>query len=82
MHVLIVEDDPDGNELICAILERYGARVSSTMHRDRTRSRRSATEPPDVLVSDIGLPDMDGMELIRRSPRECTADRAGSPPSP
>lgn len=66
VHVLIVEDDPDGNELICAILERYGARVSSTSTATDALAALES-EPPDVLVSDIGLPDMDGMELIRRA---------------
>jgi PAS domain S-box-containing protein len=67
VHVLIVEDDPDGNELVCAILERYGARVTSaTTAAAALDVLDEATERPQVLVSDIGLPDMDGMELIKR----------------
>ncbi len=63
-HVLIVEDDPDGNELICTILERYGARVTSTMNAaDALQALED--EHPEVLVSDIGLPDQDGMTLIK-----------------
>ena len=64
VHVLIVEDDPDGNELICTILERYGAKVTSATTA-AAALEVLATERPRVLVSDIGLPDMDGMELIR-----------------
>ena len=65
VHILIVEDDPDGNELICAILERYGARVTSTNNASDALAELER-EPPNVLVSDIGLPDMDGMELIKK----------------
>jgi CheY-like chemotaxis protein len=64
-HVLVVEDDPDGNELITTILERYGARVTSVATAAKALEALEA-EPPDVLVSDIGLPDADGMELIRQ----------------
>jgi PAS domain S-box-containing protein len=64
IHVLIVEDDPDGNELVCTILERYGARVTSATTAAAALDALDA-ERPQILVSDIGLPDMDGMELIR-----------------
>ncbi|MBX3232276.1 MAG: response regulator [Labilithrix sp.] len=64
VHVLIVEDDPDGNELICTILERYGAKVSSATTAAAALDVLS-TEHPQILVSDIGLPDMDGIELIK-----------------
>ena len=64
VHVLIVEDDPDGNELVCTILERYGARVTSATTAAAALDALEA-ERPQILVSDIGLPDMDGMDLIR-----------------
>ena len=64
VHVLIVEDDPDGNELVCTILERYGARVTSAMTAAAALDALDGARP-QVLVSDIGLPDMDGMDLIK-----------------
>jgi signal transduction histidine kinase/DNA-binding response OmpR family regulator len=64
VHVLIVEDDPDGNELVCTILERYGARVTSATTAAAALDALDAGHP-QVLVSDIGLPDMDGMDLIK-----------------
>jgi|GEM_PF-228185 len=64
VHVLIVEDDPDGNELVCTILERYGARVTSATTAAAALDALDA-ERPQILVSDIGLPDMDGMDLIK-----------------
>jgi signal transduction histidine kinase/ActR/RegA family two-component response regulator len=72
VNVLVVEDDPDGNELITTILERYGARVVSVGTADAALEALDAATP-DVLVSDIGLPDRDGMELIKlvRQRPEC-----------
>jgi PAS domain S-box-containing protein len=64
LHILVVEDDPDGNELITTILERYGARVTSVGTAAAALDALDA-ETPNVLVSDIGLPDKDGIELIK-----------------
>ena len=64
VHALVVEDDPDGNELITTILERYGARVTSVGTAAAALEALDA-ERPDILVSDIGLPDSDGIELIK-----------------
>jgi PleD family two-component response regulator len=64
VHALVVEDDPDGNELITTILERYGARVTSVGTAEAALDSLDA-ERPDILVSDIGLPDHDGIELIK-----------------
>ena len=72
-HVLVVEDDPDGNELVTTILERYGARVTSVGTAADALHAIDA-DAPDVVVSDIGLPGVDGIELIRR----IRARRAGN----
>ena len=64
VHALVVEDDPDGNELITTILERYGARVTSVTTAGAALEAIDV-ERPDIIVSDIGLPDSDGLELIR-----------------
>lgn len=65
VHVLVVEDDPDGNELITTILERFGARVTSVGNAASALEALDK-ETPNLLVSDIGLPDADGMTLIRQ----------------
>ncbi|MEW6734795.1 MAG: response regulator [Acidobacteriota bacterium] len=65
MRVLVVEDDPDTRELITAVLQQCGAKV---------RACGSVTEAlemldqwhPDVLLSDIGMPEEDGYDLIRK----------------
>jgi signal transduction histidine kinase/DNA-binding response OmpR family regulator len=65
MHALVVEDDPDGCELLEILLRGFGATVRSVgTARDAMNALRE--RHPDVLVSDIGLPDEDGFALIRR----------------
>lgn len=64
-RILLVEDDPDAREVVVAGLERVGF---------ETRSAGSAQEAltileswrPDVVVSDIGMPGIDGYEFIRQ----------------
>ena len=71
-RVLVVDDEPDANEMVQALLVAHGAevRVAASMRQalailDRWR--------PDVIVSDIGMPEADGYDLIaevRRRPPE------------
>lgn len=66
LHILLVEDDDDSRKLLTTMLKRYGARVTGTKSaRDAWRSIFS-DQLPDVLISDIGMPDEDGYEFIRR----------------
>lgn len=64
VHVLIVEDDADSRNVLAILLQRLGALVeavgSAKEAYDRVSNRR-----PDVLISDIGMPDEDGYSLIR-----------------
>jgi CheY-like chemotaxis protein len=67
IHVLLVEDDPDGRELAATILARYGAQVTTATDAGEALERLETMRGPDrprLLLSDIGLPDMNGMELI------------------
>ena len=63
-RVLVVDDDADSLLLAAVALEQHGARVTTA------RSGIEALEVmahslPDVLVSDLGMPDLDGLELMR-----------------
>jgi len=63
--VLTVDDDPDALGLVREILESAGARVrTATSARGAMASIEE--QVPDVLVSDLGMPGMDGFELIQR----------------
>jgi PAS domain S-box-containing protein len=65
ISVLAVDDDPDALGLVREILESSGARVrTATSARDALESIEQ--ELPDVLVSDLGMPEMDGYDLIQR----------------
>lgn len=65
LRVLVVDDDPDGLTLIAEILGRAGARVETSSSATAAFEQFRAM-PPDVLVSDIEMPEQDGYALIRR----------------
>ena len=65
MNLLVVEDDDDARELLVATLSDEGANVATARSADEALSKLE-TARPDVLLSDIGLPGTDGLELIRR----------------
>jgi PAS domain S-box-containing protein len=65
LRVLIVDDEPDTLELLKVGLGQCGAEVVTT--RTVAEALEAITTvAPDVLISDIGMPDEDGYSLIRR----------------
>lgn len=64
--ILIVENHPDTLRYMQIYLAKTGYRIltASTMQEGLQRLRE---EPCDILVSDIGLPDGDGWQLLRES---------------
>jgi signal transduction histidine kinase len=65
LRVLVVEDEPDGRALVCAVLEGFGATVvAAGSVADALQEIERAR--PDVLLSDIAMPGEDGYSLIRR----------------
>src|SRR5688572_19603015 len=79
LHVLLVEDDDDSRKLLGTMLKRYGARVTSTKSAAEALEVFSH-EVPDVMISDIGMPEEDGYELIRKL-RELPVDKGGTTPA-
>jgi CheY-like chemotaxis protein len=65
LHVVAVDDQEETRALIRAVLEARGAQVTVCSTADDTLAT-VARERPDVLVADIGMPQVDGYELIRR----------------
>jgi PAS domain S-box-containing protein len=65
VRVLVVEDEPDTRELMLRLLQEYRAQVT-TASSALEALELFAARPPQILVSDIGLPDVDGYELMRR----------------
>ena len=66
MHqVLIVDDEPDIRRVLRVLLESTGYRVieAGTAERGETEAR---THKPDVMIVDLGLPDADGVKVVRK----------------
>jgi DNA-binding NtrC family response regulator len=65
-RVLIVDDEPDMVENYTRILRRAGYRCLATTDPQRALGLLEA-ERPDVLLTDLKIPELDGMELLRRA---------------
>jgi len=63
--VLLVEDDPDTREMYSFYLSYSGLHVTEA-RTGRRALERAREERPDVVVTDIAMPEMDGLELSRR----------------
>jgi len=65
MKILVVDDDPRLRDLVTIALERagYGVITAANGQQALTHAQR---ENPDLIVLDIGLPELDGLEVCRR----------------
>jgi len=64
LQILVVDDDPDSRDFVAFVLEEAGASVVSFSSAIEALKIISQVKP-DILVSDIGMPEMDGYMLIR-----------------
>jgi PAS domain S-box-containing protein len=64
VRILVIDDEPDALEMIQRVLSDTGATVA-TAASGREALAAIDRQSPDVLVSDIGMPGMDGYELMR-----------------
>ena len=64
-HLMIIEDDADTLEMLRATLESQGFRVTACDSAEETL-RLAPESSVDLIISDIGMPAMDGFELIQR----------------
>jgi two-component system CheB/CheR fusion protein len=65
VRVVVVEDHPDAAESLVLLLELLGHRVS-VFAEGMAAVKEAHANPPDVMLVDIGLPDIDGFEVARR----------------
>ncbi len=65
VRVLVVDDEADARELIERILSNHGAEVTVAASAEEALGILQAKRP-DVLLSDVGMPGMDGYQLMRR----------------
>jgi PAS domain S-box-containing protein len=76
LKILVVDDEADTRELLSKVLTECGAEVllARSVHDALAQIEDFG---PDILISDIGMPDEDGYDLIRKV-RELPAERGGN----
>jgi CheY-like chemotaxis protein len=79
VRLLVVDDDDDSRDLITCILEEWGASVTGASSADEGM-RLLQQSRPDVLLSDIGMPDVDGYAFMRQV-RGMPPERGGGVPA-
>jgi len=62
--ILIIEDDPKIRRVLSTSLKAYGYEVHSA-DSGRLGLKLAAKHQPDLIILDLGLPDIDGLDLIR-----------------
>lgn len=79
ISILAVDDNPDARELLTVLLEQCGAEVTTAAAAEEALGVL-AHSLPDILISDIGMPGMDGYELIQAI-RQLPPDAGGDLPA-
>jgi two-component system phosphate regulon response regulator PhoB len=70
-HILVVEDEPDQQELLRFNLAREGYKVSCA-DNGREAVKMILAEPPDLVVLDLMLPGIDGLEVCKAMRKHAT----------
>jgi CheY-like chemotaxis protein len=78
VKVLLVDDADDTLDVLQQILQHSGATIMAASNAG-TALALLEREQPDVIVSDIGMPDVDGFELMRRIRRRTAGDGGAIP---
>ncbi len=79
VKILVVDDDEDSRDLIVCVLAERGATVFDASSAEEAVHRLEESVP-DVLLSDIAMPDVDGYALLRRV-RALPVERGGGVPA-
>ncbi|HWQ32108.1 MAG TPA: PAS domain S-box protein [Blastocatellia bacterium] len=81
LRVLVVDDEEDARTLVSTVLRQYGAQVTAAASAaEAFAALTSAQERPDVLVSDISMPEEDGYSLMKKI-RETAPENGGLIPA-
>ncbi len=66
LRVLVVDDEPDARVMLTRVLQDAGAMVTAAAGVNEALDALKAMQPPPgLLISDLGMPDRDGFDLIR-----------------
>ncbi|MEH2291942.1 AAA family ATPase [Nostoc sp.] len=79
LEILVVDDDADMREFLPFMLEQYGATVIVTASAIAALTALSQSQP-NLIISDIGMPEMDGYMLMRKV-RSLKPEQGGTIPA-
>ena len=79
VHILVVDDEPDAREMLSRVLGIAGAKVTQA-NSAHEASEIFAKVRPDLVISDIAMPERDGYDLIRHL-RQLSPARGGRVPA-
>jgi CheY-like chemotaxis protein len=65
MRVLVVEDDPSSSEMLTRLLKNANCQVA-TAHNGVEALKRIEASPPDLMLLDLMMPEMDGFEVVAK----------------
>lgn len=71
-HILIIEDELPIRRFLKASLSDEGYRITEATSA-KEGLRFASSQPPDMIILDLGLPDMDGQEVLQRLREWCSA---------
>src|SRR5512146_2055868 len=63
-HILVVDDEPRVRESLAGLLDAAGYDVSTAEHGFDALLQLRSAPPPDVIISDLNMPQMSGFELL------------------
>ncbi len=64
IKILVVEDEKDARDFLAILLEMEGY-VVSTATDGLEALKKIEIEPPDMIISDISMPNLDGVDLVK-----------------
>jgi two-component system, chemotaxis family, chemotaxis protein CheY len=62
--ILVVEDEPDSREFLVTLLKLEGYKIT-TANDGLEALHQVETDLPDLIVSDISMPNLDGIEMVK-----------------
>jgi CheY-like chemotaxis protein len=79
LRIIVVDDEPDARDVISRVLSRAGAKTTA-VGSVREALAAVTVQKPDLIVSDIAMPDQDGYDLARQL-KEMAAGNGGAIPA-